>query len=160
MIDREAMLASLARSLSQRSDISVEDLLRLDEPAVLFEMQFDDADGEKTWAYTVAGWLDGRNIATADGGCLIGGQCILVSAKTRPEADEIASAGLADTIRLIAAEEFAKSIAQARPGLADLRANPGLLRAALLNGGERRPLTQPDNAGIVAIAGAREKSRH
>lgn len=138
-----------AYGLGHRRDIDLDDLLRIDDPVVLFEGELTDEDGEKVRLYTVAGWLDGRNIATQEGGCLIGGQCIIISAKTRAEADVLAAEGLGDTIRMLAAEAFGKAMGTHGASFEAFRENPGKLRAALLTPGE--------NAGIVTVAEVRQK---
>lgn len=79
----------------------------MQEPAVIFEHEWRDSDGELCFAYTVAGWLDGANVATMQGGCTVGGEVIIVHARSRGEADMIASLGLQDTIDALNREEEA-----------------------------------------------------
>lgn len=79
----------------------------MQEPAVIFEHEWRDSDGEQCFAYTVAGWLDGVNVATMQGGCTVGGEVIIVHARSRGEADMIASLGLQDTIDALNREEEA-----------------------------------------------------
>lgn len=88
-----------------RRSIQAEDLLRLEEPAVIFEGTHTDSDGQVAYLYTVAGWLDGQNIATIQGGATLHGEVILIHADSRAEADAIAGYGLEDTINAMKAEK-------------------------------------------------------
>lgn len=93
-----------APDLSQRRELSLAELCKLDDPAVIFEYQVARTDAPTQWVYTVAGWLDGVNVATQQGGCTVGGDSIAVFAETREQADELACAGLDSTISAINAE--------------------------------------------------------
>lgn len=88
-----------------REDIGVETLPKIEDPAVVFEVCRKDSDGVKYWVYTVGGRLDGRVIGSEAGGALIGGQCIVVHGKNRPEADALAYEGLIDTIAMTRMEQ-------------------------------------------------------
>lgn len=88
-----------------RRSIVAADLLRLQEPAVIFEGQRRDPEGELMWLYTVAGWIDGRNIATMQGGATVGGDVIVIHARNREEADMLAGLGLEDTINALRADD-------------------------------------------------------
>ncbi len=79
----------------------MEELARLDEPACIYEHFHVDSDGVHAYVYTVAGWLNGRNVASALGGCTVGGDVIVVHAKSRAEADAMACEGLQTTIDAI-----------------------------------------------------------
>lgn len=92
--------------LSLNPSIELDELLRVDDVAVIFEGQHIDTDGAIAWVYTVGGFLDGRPIVThyrdhngiATRGALVGGEAILVHAPNRGEADEMAISGLLHTI--------------------------------------------------------------
>src|SRR6266852_5127516 len=75
----------------------------MDDPCVIFEGQFFDSDKEPYYLYTVAGRLDGVEVAPNDGfsilGCTIAGDAIIISGThSRNEADEMAVHGLDTTI--------------------------------------------------------------
>jgi hypothetical protein len=97
--------ANVAPDFSFRRKLVAEDLRRLQEPAVIFEHDGVDDEGERFFVYTVAGWLDGVNVATRDGGCTVGGEVILIAATSREDADAIACIGLHDTIVALDSEE-------------------------------------------------------
>lgn len=97
--------ANTAPTFFTRRSISADELRRLDAPALIFEGTHTDADGAVAYLYTVAGWLDGKNIATMQGGCTVGGDVILIHARNRDEADLMAGLGLQDTIDALNAEE-------------------------------------------------------
>lgn len=89
-----------------RFSIDAADLLRLDEPAVIFEHHGHDDDGASFFVYTVAGFLDGRNIfSEQEQGCTVGGDVIVIHADKRDDADEMAAQGLFTTILSMEAEE-------------------------------------------------------
>jgi hypothetical protein len=90
-----------------RRSITAQDLRRLQEPAVIFEGERTDSDGATFFTYTVAGWLDGQNIATMQGGATVGGDVIVINADTRDNADLMAGMGLQDTIDALNREEEA-----------------------------------------------------
>jgi hypothetical protein len=110
-------------NFATRRSIAAADLQRLHEPAVIFECARSDSDGQPFYVYTVAGWLDGQNIATEQGGATVGGQTILIHARNRQDADMLAGLGLEDTINAIAEEERQQAQAlQARARLASVGA--------------------------------------
>ena len=84
--------------------IDLDDLLRLDDPCVIFELEHKDSDGVVSYLYTVGGWLNGQAIGEPDHltktvkGCLVGGDCIIVQAENRGAADAMAADGLHQTI--------------------------------------------------------------
>lgn len=86
--------------------IEIDDLLALDDPGVIFECTHRDSDGVVSYVYTVAGMLRGEPIVTPDHatrtvkGALVGGDCIIVQAKTREDADVLAIDGLLHTIEV------------------------------------------------------------
>lgn len=86
--------------------------MRLQEPAVIFEAEHVDNDGARVYIYTVAGWLDGENVASIQGGCTVGGDVILVDAESRVEADAKACLGLEDTINALHNERKRELAAQ------------------------------------------------
>lgn len=96
--------------LDNNPTIDLDDLVRLEDPAVIFEGELVDSDNVTAYVYTVAGILDGRPIVQADHvrrcvtGALVGGDAMIVHAKDRAEADVIAAEGLLDTIKAHGAE--------------------------------------------------------
>jgi len=90
-----------------RQKLVAEDLRKLQEPCVIFEHEWTDTDGERCFAYTVGGWLNGRPVGGIEGGATVGGEVIVIHATNRQEADYIASLGLQDTIRSLDGEEAA-----------------------------------------------------
>lgn len=134
-----------------RRSITAQELRRLQEPAVIFECQRQDSDGVPFYVYTVAGWLDGQNIATMQGGATIGGDTILVHADSRDQADAIAGLGLQDTIDALNREEEAHLdalAAQAR--LASV--NP-IRRLELATATEKNPEFVADSEAIRKLRG-------
>lgn len=112
--------------LSQRRELSLEELAQIDEPAVIFEYSQLRDDAPTQWVYTVAGWLHGRNVATEMGGCTVGGDAIAVFAETRDQADELACSGLDTTISAI--KDQARVEAQGAMAAARLSAVGGMER--------------------------------
>lgn len=90
--------ANIAPDFATRRSITAEELRHLQEPAVIFEHHGVDSDGAEFYVYTVAGWINGQNIATLQGGATIGGDVIVIHADSREMADAIAGLGLQDTI--------------------------------------------------------------
>ena len=90
--------------LEGNPSIELDDLLRVEDPCVIFEGEHLDSDGVLSYVYSVGGWLDGRPLGKPDHvrrsvkGCMVGGDCIVVQAKNREEADAIAADGLDFTI--------------------------------------------------------------
>lgn len=105
-----------------REDLSIDQLLRIEDPCVVFEFSRLDSDKVRYWVYTVGGWLDGAIVGGKEGGALVGGQTIIVHGKNRKEADAIAYEGLVDTI---AAENRHRAAAM-RAHL-DSHVNPGII---------------------------------
>ena len=100
--------ANVAPDFLRRRSISAQDLRRLQEPAVIHEGKFHDADGAPFHVYTIAGWLDGENIFDPlQGGATVGGEAIVIPVDEREMADAIAGQGLADTIDSLNGEEQA-----------------------------------------------------
>lgn len=97
--------ANCAPAFHLRREIDLADLKRLQEPAVIHEGAFRDSDEKVFHVYTVAGWLDGQNIATIQGGATVGGDTIIISVEDRAEADDMACLGLQDTIDALHSEE-------------------------------------------------------
>lgn len=96
--------ANVRVDLAGRRSITADELKRLQEPACIFEYSAADEDGATHYVYTVAGWLEGRNIATVQGGCLVGGESIVVHAADRAHADFLACDGLQTTINALHTE--------------------------------------------------------
>lgn len=90
--------ANMVPDFTFRRSIELADLKRLVEPAIIFEGVHTDSDGVDAYIYTVAGWLEGQNIATVEGGCTVGGQAVLIHADDRASADYLAGLGLQETI--------------------------------------------------------------
>ena len=93
--------ANVAPNFLIRRSITAAELQELQEPAAIFEYEGRDSDGAPYFAYTVAGWLYGKNIATAQGGCTVGGQVIVINADSREQADHMAADGLGTTINAL-----------------------------------------------------------
>jgi hypothetical protein len=134
-----------------RRSIAAEDLRRLQEPAVIFECERADSDGVPHYLYTVAGWLDGQNIATIQGGATVGGEVIVIHAQDRASADLIAGMGLQDTIDGLESEQVQRIdalAAQAR--LASV--NP-IRRLELATAPEKNPEFVADSEAIRKLRG-------
>jgi hypothetical protein len=97
--------ANVRVDLAGRRSITSDELKRLQEPACIFEYSATDEDGAPHYVYTVAGWLEGRNIATAQGGCLVGGEAMVIHATSREHADFLACDGLGTTINALHSED-------------------------------------------------------
>lgn len=108
-----------------RPSISMADLLRVDDLCVVLEGIRKDSDGVPYYVYTVGGRLDGMVIGGPQGGALVGGDAMVIHAKNRREADDIAAGGLRDTIAL---ERVRQAEAQ-RSGLFDSARNGGIITA-------------------------------
>lgn len=145
--------SNVAPAWHLRRSLTPDDLRRLDEPAVIFEHQHIDSDGERAWCYTVAGWLDGVNVATRQGGCTVGGEVIVIHAETREQADDIACRGLGDTIEALDKEQeryFAAVVA-----LASLESIGGARRMELATKpeAEKSPEFEHDLAKVRTLVG-------
>lgn len=98
--------ANTRPAFGHRPKITADQLRHVQEPCVIFEADFLDDDGERVYAYTVGGFLDGQPLGGLGGGVTIGGDVILIAgADNRTAADWMASAGLQDTIDGLRAEE-------------------------------------------------------
>lgn len=137
-------------ALHERQQLVADDLRRLSEPCVIFEHAWRDSDGEKCWAYTVGGWLDGHRLAD---GCTVAGEVIIVHARDRKEADYLAGLGLQDTIDALHGEQDA--IAYANDALVRLAAVGALERMALSQrqGGDKSDAFEADRAAIRPLVG-------
>ncbi len=143
---------------SSRNDISIEDLARVDEPAVIREFTGFDSDGVRFFVFSVAGWLDGTNVATAEGGCKVGGEMIVITATTQNDADEMASLGLQDTIDAIRAEKAREGAALEALARLETVGLAERLRLAIKAPTERNDAFEADTASMrtLEIEGATE----
>ena len=88
--------------------LDVADLPEVEELCPIFEGEHIDSDGVVSYIYTVGGILRGRPIVAVDHvsrsvrGALLGGDCIVVQASSRAEADAMAAEGLEDTRDMVA----------------------------------------------------------
>ena len=87
-------------ALSDRQSITVDQLVRLDDPCVIFEGTHVDSDNVVGYIYTVGGYLNGAAVGGAFG-VLVGDDAIIVHAESRGAADAMASDGLLATIDAI-----------------------------------------------------------
>jgi len=91
-------------------DITMEELCRLEDIVLICETTGRDEDGVYFYVYTVDGILDDRRIAVQDHirkevyGATVGGDCMVVHAKDRKEADAIVQEALDDTIKMLKVE--------------------------------------------------------
>jgi hypothetical protein len=99
--------ADTAPAFHLRRKLAAEDLRHLADPCVIFEHEWFDSDGERCFAYTVGGMLDGQPLGDFRGGCTVGGEVIIVHADDRGAADAMASLGLMDTINALDSAEAA-----------------------------------------------------
>lgn len=120
--------ANVAPTFHLRQRLVASDLLRLDEPCVLFEHFGHDADGAPFYLYTVAGVLDGNRL---EDGCTVGGEVILINADTRAEADAMAAMGLQDTIDALQREDDQMLDAAAALGRLGSVGHQGRMEAAM-----------------------------
>jgi hypothetical protein len=140
-----------APAFHTRRSITAEELRRLQEPAVIFEGTRRDSDGELMFLYTVAGWLDGQNIATLQGGATVGGDVIIIHARNRDEADLIAGLGLEDTMEALNREEA--SHLDALAAQARLAAVSPIRRIELATAPEKNPEFVADTEAIRPLRG-------
>lgn len=145
--------ANVLPEFGHRRKLTPEELRRLQEPAVIFEGEHVDEDGFRVFIYTVAGWLDGVNVATLQGGCTVGGDVILIEADSRQMADDIAGRGLADTLSALDGEE--RREADALDALARLETVNALRRLDLATkpDAEKSPDFEADMAEIRPLVG-------
>ena len=105
--------------LSNHPSISWDDLARLDEPSVILEGWHRDSDGVRAYFFTVAGYLDGRQIAVphharrAVLGCKVNGDAMIVHAESAAAAKAMAADGLFDTIEFVRAEQAQRAAEEA-----------------------------------------------
>jgi hypothetical protein len=142
---------NLAPAFHLRRSIHAQDLRRLQEPAVIFEGERTDSDGARFYMYTVAGWLDGENVATMQGGATVGGDVILIAADTRDSADLMAGMGLQDTIDALNREEEATLDALAAKARLE-SVNP-IRRMDLATASEKNPEFVADSLAIRKLRG-------
>jgi hypothetical protein len=142
---------SVAPAFHLRRSIHAQDLRRLQEPAVIFEGERTDSDGARFYMYTVAGWLDGENVATMQGGATVGGDVILIAADTRDSADLMAGMGLQDTIDALNREEEATLDALAAKARLE-SVNP-IRRMDLATASEKNPEFVADSLAIRKLRG-------
>jgi hypothetical protein len=144
--------ANVGPDLASRRRITSDDLRRLQDPVPIHEGKFYDDDGHPFHVYTVAGWLDGENIFTPyQGGATIGGDWIVVPVDDRSTADDIACAGLADTIDAANREEEARLDALAAQARLDA-VNP-VRRLELATAAEKNPDFVADSEAIRRLRG-------
>lgn len=93
--------ANVAPNFLLYPKITADDLKRLSEPVVFPEYHGFDADGESFYAFTVGGWLDGRQIARAT----VGGDVIILHADSQTAANYMAVLGLEATIEELLDED-------------------------------------------------------
>lgn len=109
-----------APGLEGRLSIEISDLLRLDEPCVIFEADGRDSDGIPFYVYTVGGFLDGQPVGGGFG-VLVGGDAIIIHADSRRAADAMAADGLLATISAIEDNRRARKAEKTQAGvLADI----------------------------------------
>ena len=96
---KSANFEFLGREL--RQDLTPQELTLLDDACVVFECYRLDSDQVMHWIYTVGGFLNGEKVGNKAGGALVGGQTIIVHAKTRQDADRMAYDGLMTTIEAL-----------------------------------------------------------
>jgi hypothetical protein len=142
---------TVAPAFHLRRSIAAADLKRLQEPAVIFEGERSDSDGEHFFTYTVAGWLDGQNIATIQGGATVGGDVIVIHAPDRDNADLMAGMGLQDTIDSLNREEEAHIDALAAKARLE-SVNP-IRRLDLATATEKNPEFVSDSEAIRKLRG-------
>lgn len=134
-----------------RRSITAQELRRLQEPVVIFECERQDSDGATHYLYTVAGWLDGENVATMQGGATVGGDVIVIHADSREQADAMAGIGLQDTIDALNREEEATLDALAAQARLD-SVNP-VRRLELATAAEKNPEFVADSEAIRRLRG-------
>lgn len=133
-----------------RQQLVTDDLMRLQQPCVIFEHHGTDSDGVDFYVYTVGGWLDG---APLQDGCTVRGEVILVNASSRDEADLMAGMGLEDTINALHGE--AQAYIDAHAALARLQSVSPLERLDLATkpDSDRSEAFEADTAAIRPLIG-------
>ncbi|APW37151.1 hypothetical protein RD110_08030 [Rhodoferax koreense] len=145
--------ANVAPHFATRRSITAAQLAKLQEPAVIFEGTRRDDDGEVMFLYTVAGWLDGQNIFTMQGGATVGGDVIVIHAPDRESADLMAGMGLQDTINALNSED--DQIVDAMAAQARIAALLPIerLNLAAKPDAEKNPEFEADAAKLRILAG-------
>lgn len=142
--------ANVVPTFHLRRKLVADDLLRLDEPAVIFEHHGHDSDGVPFYVYTVAGVLDGERLGD---GCTIGGEVILINADTREEADAIACMGLQDTIDALGRAEDQLLDAAAALGRLGQVGHLGRMEASMKPASDMSDAFVRDQAAIRPLIG-------
>jgi len=142
--------ANVVPTFHLRRKLVADDLLRLDDPAVIFEGDWRDSDGVPVYAYSVAGILDGERLQD---GCTVGGEVMLIHADTREEADAIACMGLQDTIDALGRAESQMLDAAAALGRLGQVGHMGRMEAALKPASDMSDQFVRDAAAIRPLIG-------
>lgn len=109
-------------------DITIDQLRRLEDPVPIFEGQAQDTDGHWFFYYTIGGRVDGEEVATLNHvtreamGALVEGDLIIIHAKRREEADEMAMDGIFHTQALLAGEYAARGTVEIGPNAGTIAA--------------------------------------
>lgn len=142
--------ANIAPTFHHRQQLVTDDLMRLQQPCVIFEHHGTDSDGVDFYVYTVGGWLDGVPLQD---GCTVKGEVILIHASSRDEADMIASLGLEDTINALHGE--AKAYIDAHAALARLQSVSPVERLDLATkkASDKSDAFEADSAAIRPLIG-------
>jgi len=145
--------ANVVPNLTLRRSITADELKRLEEPAVIREYHGFDSDGESYFVFTIAGFLDGQNIATMLGGCTVGGDAIVIHAETQVTADYMATLGLEDTINALNTED--EKIIDALAAQARLKTVGAVERLTLATkpDSEKSDQFEADTAKLVTLRG-------
>lgn len=115
-------------------DLTLEQLIDLNDVIVIAEAERKDSDGVPFYIFTVGGTIHGQPVVAVDHinkcvhGCTVEGDVIVVHAKSRAEAEWIATNGVEDTITMLRHEK-------AQRGTLDPGANAGTIVSA-----EAKPL--------------------
>lgn len=83
-----------------RRSLNSDEFASLASPRARLEVPLDAVDA---YIFTIDGVLQGSKLI----GCLLAGECMLIRAKNEREAQDLANAGLRDTLKLLH-EEFAQ----------------------------------------------------
>lgn len=84
---------------SDHPELTLTDLLRVQDACVIYENMRVDSDGVRAYLYTVGGYLDGKPLWP---GHTVAGDVLIAHGKSRRESDDIAANALRDTIKLLA----------------------------------------------------------
>ena len=145
--------ADVAPSFLLHDDIKASDLGRISDPCVILEHESVDADGVPFYCFTVGGWMDGKPLGNARGGCTVGGDVIVISGLAREEAKFTASMGLQDTIEGLRGE--AERYIEAQAALARLNSVSPAVRVdkAIADPADRSDEFERDTALIRPLRG-------